>query len=103
MDRATDSGSVGRGFKSLRARYFYKTNHKIERSFSRSFLSLNPMYPQNKQIGVNSLLEINLSFTSVLIIKSYKESNSLSDNVTDIYQIRDLAIFAYNASIFSLR
>ncbi len=39
MDRATDSGSVGRGFKSLRARYPYKTNHKIERSFSLSFLS----------------------------------------------------------------
>ncbi len=39
VDRATDSGSVGRGFKSLRARYLYKTNHKIERSFSLSFLS----------------------------------------------------------------
>lgn len=33
MDRATDSGSVGRGFKSLRARYLYKTNEKIERYF----------------------------------------------------------------------
>jgi hypothetical protein len=33
VDRATDSGSVGRGFKSLRARYLYRLTRKSRGHF----------------------------------------------------------------------